>query len=322
MPRFEEPKINQENLNEGLEYPTENEAGFDGLASGENPDSNNNEEPSIEENVLHFRKINEFEKKWLEGERDIGTFKHLTKYLDRENFDVIFLTQSSSIPYGIIFKEAYKTAFPDKKQPLFLTVNPKGVRALQKDWEWRKRIYHEYALETGHPEPEIESMEKFGVWPNETDDLKKFINTKIQENPFVLKTKEEIEESCKKYLKDGDKILVFDEMGFGMSAKIAQDFIEEAAKNLNKSIEIKKVEKLELGDYRGTGPFVSKSASRVFSVVTYENDKNYQLYEGQRVIRPRNRMEREIVLENIKYFKKIGRDAGEQVKEGLKKSSK
>ncbi|MDO8183481.1 MAG: hypothetical protein Q7T49_00655 [bacterium] len=38
MPKFEQPKINQENLNDGLEYPTENEAGFDGLASGINPD--------------------------------------------------------------------------------------------------------------------------------------------------------------------------------------------------------------------------------------------------------------------------------------------
>jgi hypothetical protein len=38
MPNFEEPKINQENLNEVLKSPTENKDGFDELMSGENPD--------------------------------------------------------------------------------------------------------------------------------------------------------------------------------------------------------------------------------------------------------------------------------------------
>ncbi|MFA6228181.1 MAG: hypothetical protein WC668_03250 [Patescibacteria group bacterium] len=42
MPKLEQPK-QEEDFIQGLEYPTENEAGFDGLMSGESPDLNNNE---------------------------------------------------------------------------------------------------------------------------------------------------------------------------------------------------------------------------------------------------------------------------------------
>ena len=118
--KFNQSKNEQgEDFTQGLDYPSENEAGFDGLMSGENPDSNNDGERAIEENVLYFRKLNTSEKKILEGYIDGKIFKKMTEYLNRENFDVIFLTQSSSIPYGIILKEAYKTAFPNRKQPIF-----------------------------------------------------------------------------------------------------------------------------------------------------------------------------------------------------------
>jgi hypothetical protein len=58
----------------------------------------------------------------------VGAVADKVKTIHNLQPKLIVLTQTSSIPYGYILKEAYRTAFPNDKQPTFITIDPKSAR--------------------------------------------------------------------------------------------------------------------------------------------------------------------------------------------------
>ena len=53
---------------------------------------------------------------------------------------IIVLTKTGSIPYGYILKEAYRTAFPNEKQPTFITIDPKSARHIYDNDSLRQKF--------------------------------------------------------------------------------------------------------------------------------------------------------------------------------------
>jgi len=56
---------------------------------------------------------------------------HAVEKLHEGKYKAVFLTQTSSIPWGFVVKEAYKTKYPNEKAPAFLTIDVKGIRGLR-----------------------------------------------------------------------------------------------------------------------------------------------------------------------------------------------
>ena len=55
--------------------------------------------------------------------------EELVQNLHDKQYKAVFLTQTSSIPYGFMVKEAYRIKYPGEKAPRFLTIDVKGVRS-------------------------------------------------------------------------------------------------------------------------------------------------------------------------------------------------
>lgn len=153
MPEKISKTINsEEDFTQGLDYPAENEAGFDGLMSGENPDYVTKEKFDKNKDDLDLIEDDDGEEKdgdleQLESEKKskfleldimekLGAVewrylalvdKNLEK-LHSLNARFIFLTLSSSVPYGVMLKEAYKAKYGDETVPYFLTVDAKPIR--------------------------------------------------------------------------------------------------------------------------------------------------------------------------------------------------
>lgn len=124
MPKFEKPKINQENLNEGLEYPTENETGFDGLAKGENSDLKINNK----EKKYNFLEIMEAMKPGL-----VSLVRQLKEAIENGEYQTLLSDEARGRIPTLILRKIFKKKAPNSRdlQTYFLAFGRSRL-----DWDF------------------------------------------------------------------------------------------------------------------------------------------------------------------------------------------
>lgn len=113
----------------------------------------------------------------------VSSLKRDLQGLHKFNPDYIFLTDTSAVPAGYILKEAWKTAFPSDKAPVFYRVDPEALKdgleshrhEINKFFRKRLRkknarvfVYDEDSLHGGSPRAILQLLkypEKFGLDP-------------------------------------------------------------------------------------------------------------------------------------------------------------
>lgn len=226
---------------------------------------------------------------WTDPSIYQGTIQEALDRIHRRiNPKIVFLTQTSSIPYGFAFKEAWKQAYPKEEPPKFLTIDVKEVRKL-----------------TGH---------------SEQDNAKyNFENrSRLVAEDIIRKVRRKLDLYG---VKEGDRVLVLDEhypdegqapvdkdrytqMGtIGIAKKIVQQAAEKTGKNIGVTYSYFANKRLEGGSY---GPWVRGGYSESYSPT--------RRYSGKE--------ERDISKSNIAYLKNLGREAGIRLhREAQKKKS-
>jgi hypothetical protein len=164
------------------------------------------------------------------------------KRVHRDKPKVVFLTQTSSIPFGFALKEAYKTAYPGDKPPRFLTVDVKPIRSWSENYDLQEEIYRQcppeklkgairnMGLRVGHNRGESRSeLEKIYSPDNKDlsmfhviellryggEDFNRYFYDRLEERaersaPAIVK---KVSEKLRKYdVKKGDSVLIMDEM--------------------------------------------------------------------------------------------------------------
>lgn len=148
MPKFEQPRINQENLNDGLEYPTENEAGFDGLVSGENPDLIDDGEKPKETSAE-----NKLEK---------------TEQVAREKLEILKNPEFKEFAIRFMTKDEYETMmrnghFTQGEVHVFNEANGNSVSFSdyfnENKGDWRRAIYRQ--TEWSHGNADLDMADEF-----------------------------------------------------------------------------------------------------------------------------------------------------------------
>ncbi len=248
----------------------------------------------------------------------------------------IFLTQTSSIPYGIAVKEAYRTIYQEEEQPKFLTIDVKPVRACRNENDENFEIAINLSKNILKKPLTRERYSEILFWhhPSEkfTEEELEFKNVyraamEEKAETDAIEIIEEIKKKIKAYgIQSGDGILLMDEqtpddpvnqtdatkkrpyahMG---TIGIAYKILEGAAQAVDPGIKIDwryiGDKKLFTKDDGSIAPWARPSMPGKIGAKKYPTRR----YEGPE--------ERVIVKENYDYFKNIGREAGERIKKEM-----
>lgn len=306
------------------------------------------------ESYIKFRRISDEDKETLKrwSESNGKTWETaLRKVLNRVHESkpkVIFLTQTSSIPYGFALKEAYKHAYPDEPQPKFLTIDVKPARKLGSDFDGMNRLYEKHVPKGfiyDIPFNELRKVDENRAPKNWEDtniyhEKQKEVERKVEEDlkkkideassAIIEKTKEKL----RKYgVKDEDSILLMDEhIGdneehsisnvikkiktgkfYKRTTGIAYQIIKDASSSISPHIKVDFDfifgSRLSSQDYGSFGPWIGPKVSN------YSNEEE-RLHPTRRY---QGKEERDISRENMTYLKGLGKKVGDEIAQERKK---
>ncbi|MEK6933458.1 MAG: hypothetical protein AABW75_01120 [Nanoarchaeota archaeon] len=210
--------------------------------------------------------------------------------LHKKKPSIIFLTETSAIPDGYAFKEAWRTAYPDEKPPVFYRIDP---RALCNIREFHDKISLTYHTEEGRTKFERykEIVEKNQLM------LEAFLKRRIKDRSVVV------------FIYDEDSIT-------GSSPSIVYDLLtnpkyfglQESLKceNVHMVLGYHEAQKLNADYFAGTG--LSPRITKKKKLDAFPFDRIELRGTIDRSDRKRN-------LNAIKSFKYLGRKAGEEIQQ-------
>lgn len=293
---------------------------------------------NIPEDQTKFNYINEKTKNSLQYWAVTGNVgMNLSRALERIHKDrpkVVFLTQTSSIPYGIAFKEAWKTAYPNDSLPKFLTIDVKATRGWARLNNLKQRLYEEFYKRSA---PVVDfNGEKFIAYDEISDSMRKdekfreFYESEIEKraNRSATKVIMGLKEKLRRYgVRSGDNVVVLDDQtpeGGPLVDKmkyshmgtmgIAKKVVEEAANEVGGNIHVlhNYISSTRLPQ-RGLGPWIGGTQTEGY--VSYKHTlMPTRRYSGQE--------ERQISRSNIDYLKDLGKESGKKIREKRSLESK
>ncbi len=224
-------------------------------------------------------------------EEEISSIAKNVRDLYKKKPSIIFLTETSAIPDGYAFKEAWKRAYPNEKCPVFYRIDPNALYNMKDFYSKIRKL-----LETN------EHNNKFDIYKKT-----------LEENRLGLRT------FLKKRIKDKNAaIFVYDEDSVtGFSPKIVYDLLTNPEEfGLEEEFKCKNVSRV-IGYYENeeTGiEHLTRVALRPKITLKSKFDTSYP-FKDIKLTGNVNRLDRKTSLEAIKHFKHLGRKAGEEIRQ-------
>jgi len=266
------------------------------------------------------------------GQENKNDFKRELIAIHKFNPKYIFLTETSALPVGYAFKEAWKKAYPGETLPAFYRIEPKRLRTFEMDIRDRQAI----------------------------DDKICFTTSYVPSSEELNQERKKIEDFFKKRIKDKNApILVWDEdtVSGGSPGIVREILTNPETYGLNPEIKCKNVKTVACGNYLNApcqyddkykakiledtfgfknflfAPVTKKHAGTHRSTnrdIPYTRGEAIQLRgqikrESVRCIHFPNREREEYHLkpkDAVQLYKKIGREAGEELHQELEQKKK
>lgn len=203
---------------------------------------------------------------------------------------LVFLTQTSSIPYGVILKEAYKTRYPDEEAPKFLTIDPKPIR-------WSNSEDSNTTKEMLLQESINETAEKIKRYKLDDEDT---ILLMDETEPDLI-SEESIKEAGKELQEDQTRSI-------GIATRILRESLKKIDSDAKVEFSYIAISRIREGrrhsnqDPQGVRRSKLRALEGITGWVEHKDDKGVT-----RARRYKGKAERDISKKNMEYLKKIGR---------------
>lgn len=268
-----------------------------------------------------FRKIGEKTarqlKNWSVGDNQYNSLDRPLERIHKLKPKVIFLTQTSSVPYGFVFKEAWKNVYPDEPLPKFLTIDVKMIRAWNRLYGLKEKLYQKFY---GVPPKDFSYVERAG---REDVAFGNFLGKNVEKRAIrsAYRIVKDTERKLNRYdVMTGDAVIVLDEQvpfDFDSPQKkdkysdmgtigIARKVVEEAVAKTGRDIKVEAnyLSKHRLSE-RGLGPWISGTQNENYSS-SHHKLMSLRRYSGHD--------ERGISMSNISYLKELGKKEGLRIR--------
>ncbi|MFA6973862.1 MAG: hypothetical protein WC238_03975 [Parcubacteria group bacterium] len=242
--------------------------------------------------------------------------KAISLWHDQINPDYIFLTESGAIPHGFLLKEAWKNAFPEEGQPIFYRIDPSAshpeVGDYEKEYEkfFKKRITEDspkiIIFDEGACGTDGVSLEKITIPSQKT--ISGFI--KGMSGTSVDMATNEVSEGLRKINKDDSEIFA--------SRGTPWNFKEGT--NQPKNGSSRPTSRLfgvgKTSSHRSRTPDECLVTSKLLEKLV----KNGEFTFAGRIVK--HPEQKKNAMEWIEQLKKVGAEAGEEVRKEIEKNKK
>ncbi len=252
----------------------------------------------------------------MENNKIIEELKEEIEGLHKYKPKIVFLTETSAIPFGYMLKEAWKKAYPNEKSPIFYRINPKSLlftMDLGKKVSKNEKDLKDWISKYHNPEKRKKMKEEF---PEMLREIRSF---KRDKRTFDNKHKKSVEKFFKYRIKNKkNPIFVYDEDSTtGKSPGAIVRLLKNPEKyGFSEDIKCDNVRMvsptLESGKYECKKHLVPEvhGIMEPFSSITIKAHSNLRGW----IIRKRaGKSTRDL----IKKYKSMGKEAGEELYEEL-----